>query len=117
MSDERDWWRGAVIYQIYPRRFLDSNGDAISPPNNWQSVFTIPARTWDARRQQYYMHNFLAQQPDLNLHNVEVQDALLDVARFRLDRGIAERVTVPGRLDGYSGYLAVHRDSVADRQQ
>ncbi len=43
---------------------------------------------WDARRGQYYLHNFLAEQPDLNLHNPAVQDALLDVARFWLDRGV-----------------------------
>jgi len=59
-----------------------------SPPNNWQSVFGGPAWTWDARRQQYYLHNFLSSQPDLNLHNSEVQDALLSVAKFWLDRGV-----------------------------
>ena len=193
---KQEWWRGAVIYQIYPRSFLDTNGDGIgdlkgiaekldyiadlgvdgfwispffkspmidfgydvsdyrdvdpmfgtlddfdrlvarahelglkviidqvyshtsdrhawfeesrqsrenpksdwyiwadakkdgSPPNNWQSVFGCPAWTWDARRQQYYMHNFLPEQPDLNLHNLEVQNALLEVARFWLERGV-----------------------------
>ncbi|MBA4748187.1 MAG: alpha-glucosidase [Sphingopyxis sp.] len=59
-----------------------------TPPNNWQSVFGGPAWTWDARRGQYYMHNFLAQQPQLNLHNPAVQDALLSVAKFWLDRGV-----------------------------
>ena len=59
-----------------------------SPPNNWQSVFVGPAWTWDARREQYYQHNFLAAQPDLNLHNPAVQEALLDVARFWLRRGV-----------------------------
>lgn len=59
-----------------------------SPPNNWQSVFGGPAWTWDARRQQYYMHNFLSSQPQLNGHNPAVQDALLAVARFWLDRGV-----------------------------
>lgn len=59
-----------------------------SPPNNWQSVFGGPAWTWDARRCQYYMHNFLPSQPQLNVHNREVQDALLDVARFWLERGV-----------------------------
>jgi alpha-glucosidase len=59
-----------------------------SPPNNWQSVFGGAAWQWDGRRRQYYLHNFLAEQPDLNLHNREVQDALLDVARFWLDRGV-----------------------------
>lgn len=59
-----------------------------SPPNNWQSVFGGPAWTWDARRGQYYLHNFLPQQPDLNIHNTDVQDALLDVARFWFERGV-----------------------------
>ncbi|HEU4960488.1 MAG TPA: alpha-glucosidase [Sphingomonas sp.] len=59
-----------------------------SPPNNWQSVFGGPAWTWDARRGQYYMHNFLGAQPQLNVRNPAVQDALLDVARFWLDRGV-----------------------------
>ncbi|MEO5326244.1 alpha glucosidase [Mesorhizobium sp. CC13] len=193
---DRDWWRGAVIYQIYPRSFQDSNGDGIgdlkgiisrlphiaalgadavwispffkspmkdfgydisdyldidpmfgtladfdamiaeahrlglkvmidgvishtsdlhpwfkesrssrdnakadwyvwadarpdgSPPNNWLSIFGGSAWQWDTRRMQYYLHNFLAEQPDLNFHNRDVQDALLDVTRFWLDRGV-----------------------------
>jgi alpha-glucosidase len=196
MERDTEWWRGAVIYQIYPRSFADTNGDGIgdlpgitqkldyvaslgvdaiwlspfftspmkdfgydvadycdvdpifgtladfdalinkahglglkiiidqvyshtsdqhawfaqsrssrdnakadwyvwadpkadgSPPNNWQSVFGGPAWTWDARRKQYYMHNFLAQQPQMNMHNREVQDAALGVAKFWLDRGV-----------------------------
>lgn len=59
-----------------------------SPPSNWQSVFGGPAWTWDARRGQYFMHNFLSSQPQLNVHLPAVQDALLDVARFWLDRGV-----------------------------
>lgn len=59
-----------------------------SPPTNWQSVFGGPAWTWDARRKQYYMHNFLSSQPQLNVRNPEVQDALLSVAKFWMDRGV-----------------------------
>jgi len=59
-----------------------------SPPNNWQANFHGPSWTWDGRRRQYYLHNFLPSQPDLNLHNADVQDACLDVARFWLDRGV-----------------------------
>ena len=59
-----------------------------SPPTNWQSVFGGPAWTWDARRGQYYLHNFLSSQPQLNLHNSEVQDAILGVMRFWLERGV-----------------------------
>ncbi|WP_374763485.1 alpha-glucosidase [Yunchengibacter salinarum] len=59
-----------------------------SPPNNWQSLFGGPAWTWDARRKQYYLHNFLSRQPDLNVRNPDVQEALLATARFWLDRGV-----------------------------
>ena len=59
-----------------------------TPPTNWQAVFGGPAWTWDARRQQYYMHNFLPAQPQLNVRNPQVQDALLATARFWLERGV-----------------------------
>ncbi len=51
-------------------------------------MFGGPAWTWDARRGQYYLHNFLTSQPQLNLHNPEVQDAVLGVMRFWLERGV-----------------------------
>jgi len=59
-----------------------------TPPCNWQSVFGGPAWTWDARRRQYYMHTFLKEQPQLNMHNPAVQDAVLGAARFWLERGV-----------------------------
>ena len=196
LKKDPDWWRGAVIYQIYPRSYQDSNGDGVgdlpgiarrlphiaglgvdaiwispfftspmkdfgydvsdycdvdpmfgsladfdqviatahalglkvmidlvlshtsdqhpwfqesrnsrdnakadwyvwadpkpdgTPPNNWLSIFGGPAWQWDARREQYYLHNFLVSQPDLNFHTPDVQAALLDVARFWLARGV-----------------------------
>ncbi len=59
-----------------------------TPPNNWLSMFGGPAWTWEPRREQYYFHNFLPAQPDLDLHNSEVQSALLDTCRFWLERGV-----------------------------
>lgn len=59
-----------------------------TPPNNWQATFGGPSWTWNPRRRQYYLHDFLSEQPDLNYWNGEVQDAILDVARFWLDRGV-----------------------------
>ncbi len=196
LSADKDWWRGAVIYQIYPRSYQDSNGDGIgdlkgitarlqhiadlgadaiwispfftspmkdfgydvsnyvdvdpmfgsladfdgmiaeahrlgvrimidlvmshssdqhpwfvesrssrvnpkadwyvwsdpkpdgTPPNNWLSIFGGSAWHWDPTRMQYYLHNFLTSQPDMNLHNPEVQDALLAATRFWLERGV-----------------------------
>ncbi|MEM6477535.1 MAG: alpha-amylase family glycosyl hydrolase [Pseudomonadota bacterium] len=59
-----------------------------SVPNNWQSVFGGPAWEWEPRRRQYYLHNFLTEQPDLNLWNPAVQEALLADMRFWLERGV-----------------------------
>ena len=59
-----------------------------SPPNNWQSWMGGPAWRWEPRRRQYHLHNFLPEMPDLNFHCPAVQDAVLDLARFWLDRGV-----------------------------
>ena len=58
-----------------------------TPPNNWLSVFGGSAWQWDARRKQYYFHNFLSQQPDMNFHNADVQDFHIANMRFWLERG------------------------------
>ena len=59
-----------------------------TPPNNWLSIFGGPSWTWDSSRRQYYLHNFLKEQPDWNFHNPDVQDFLLGCMRFWLDRGV-----------------------------
>ncbi|PKP83597.1 MAG: alpha-glucosidase [Alphaproteobacteria bacterium HGW-Alphaproteobacteria-18] len=90
-SDEHAWFAESRASRKNPKAdwfvWRDARPDG-TPPNNWQSVFGGPAWTWDARRGQYFMHNFLGSQPQLNVHNPEVQDALLAVAKFWLDRGV-----------------------------
>jgi alpha-glucosidase len=59
------------------------------PPTNWISRFDgESAWTWDEHTQQYYLHSFLPEQPDLNWRNPEVRAAMLDVMRFWFDRGV-----------------------------
>jgi alpha-glucosidase len=67
--------------------WADAKPDGTAP-NNWLSIFGGPAWEWDSTRKQYYLHNFLASQPDLNFHNPDVQDALLETVRFWLERGV-----------------------------
>lgn len=90
-SDQHPWFEESRQDKTNPKAdwyvWSDPKPEG-SPPSNWQSVFGGPAWEWDARRQQYYFHNFLVSQPDLNVHNMEVQDALLAVAKFWLDRGV-----------------------------
>lgn len=59
-----------------------------SPPNNWLGRFGGVAWEWGSQRRQYYLHNFIVEQPDLNLHHPEVQEAILEVARFWLKLGV-----------------------------
>ena len=59
-----------------------------NPPNNWLAVFGGSSWQWDTRRKQYYLHNFLASQPDMNFHHPDVQQAHLDSLRFWLERGV-----------------------------
>ena len=89
-SDQHAWFTASRASRDNPQAdwyvWSDPKPDG-SPPSNWQSVFGGPAWTWDARRRQYYLHNFLASQPQLNVHNPAVQEALLSVAQFWLERG------------------------------
>src|SRR4029453_4342597 len=64
-------------------------GTPDKPPNNWVAAFTGgPAWTWDEATGQWYLHQFLPEQPDLNWANPEVVEAIHDVMRFWLDRGV-----------------------------
>jgi alpha-glucosidase len=90
-SDKHPWFRESRVSKTNARAdwyvWVDPNKDG-TPPNNWPSVFGGRAWEWNPARRQYYLHNFLTSQPDLNFHNPAVQDAVLDVMRFWLERGV-----------------------------
>ncbi|UIJ45145.1 alpha-glucosidase family protein [Sphingomonas cannabina] len=90
-SDVHGWFLESRSDRTNPKAdwyvWADAKSDG-GPPNNWQSVFGGPAWTWDARRRQYYLHNFLSSQPQLNVRNPAVQQALIEVGCFWLDRGV-----------------------------
>lgn len=90
-SDRHPWFRESRVSRTNARAdwyvWADPKKDG-SPPNNWPSVFGGRAWEWNPSRGQYYFHNFLTSQPDLNFHNKAVQDAVLDVMRFWLERGV-----------------------------
>ena len=90
-SDQHDWFSQSRRDRTNPLHdwyvWADAKPDG-TPPNNWLSIFGGSAWQWDPRREQYYLHNFLTSQPDLNFHTPAVQDALLDVAHFWLKRGV-----------------------------
>jgi len=90
-SNEHPWFLESRSSHDNPKAdwyvWADAKPDG-TPPTNWLSTFGGTAWTWDPIREQYYLHNFLAEQPDLNWYNPEVRQAILDVARFWLDMGV-----------------------------
>jgi alpha-glucosidase len=90
-SDQHPWFGESSFSRDNAKAdwyvWADAKPDG-SPPNNWLSVFGGSAWEWHTARKQYYLHNFLTSQPDLNFHNPAVQDAVLDAMRFWLDRGL-----------------------------
>jgi alpha-glucosidase len=91
-SDRHPWFVDARSSRTAEHRdwyvWADAKPDG-SPPNNWRSSFGGPAWTWDEGTGQFYLHNFLAEQPDLNWWNPDVGDAFDEILRFWLDRGVA----------------------------
>jgi alpha-glucosidase len=91
-SDQHPWFLDSRSSRSATHRdwyvWADPKPDG-SPPNNWLSVFGGPAWTFDPRTGQYYLHNFLPQQPDLNWWNPQVRDGFDDIYHFWCDRGVA----------------------------
>lgn len=116
-SDQHEWFQksrrreeGYDDWYIWHPGHKDEHGNN-HPPNNWASVFSIPQRKarergemnwlrddewtppisawkWDDVREEFYMHSFAVEQPDLNWSNPYVREAMKDAMRFWLDRGV-----------------------------
>jgi len=90
-SDQHAWFKQSRVSRDNDKAdwyvWADPLPDG-SPPTNWHSHFGGPAWEFDPQRGQYYMHNFLTSQPDLNFHNQDVVDAIMETCKFWLDRGL-----------------------------
>ena len=91
-SSKHPWFEESASSRDDPKRdwylWRDAAPDG-GPPNNWQSSSGGgPAWEWHEPTGQYYMHQFLAAQPDLNWRNPDVRDAVLDAMRFWFDKGV-----------------------------
>jgi alpha-glucosidase len=90
-SDQHPWFVESRSSRDSPKRswYRWHDGSPDKPPNNWPAAFgSGPAWTWDEATEQWYLHTFLPQQPDLNWDEPEVVAAMHDVLRFWLDRGV-----------------------------
>ncbi len=88
-SEEHTWFcdESKKDWYVWANAKYDGEGGN-TPPNNWASVFGGSAWEWSDKYEQYYLHNFLKQQPDLNFHNAEVRAEMLDICKFWLDKGV-----------------------------
>ncbi len=90
-SHEHPWFQESRSSRDNPKAdwytWRDAKPDG-SPPNNWVAVFGGSAWEWDETRQQYYLHMFLKEQPDLNWRNPEVKAEMLDTIRFWMAKGV-----------------------------
>lgn len=83
-NPKKDWyiWKDPII------TVAEDGSEHRDPPNNWRSIFGVPAWTWCEERQQYYLHTFAKQQPDINWENPDVRKALYDIANFWIRKGV-----------------------------
>nr|XP_014097351.2 maltase A2 isoform X1 [Bactrocera oleae] len=93
-SDECEWFQKSIRredgyddFYIWEDGKIDHETGKRVPPSNWVSVFSGPMWTWNEQRQQYYLHQFLPKQPDLNFSNPMVRDHMQEVLKFWVDRG------------------------------
>jgi alpha-glucosidase len=92
-SDQHEWFQDALTSRTARYRdfyvWADPKDDG-SPPNNWLSVFGGES-AWELHEPtgQYYLHNFLKHQPDLNWWNDDVRNEFDDILKFWFERGIA----------------------------
>ena len=102
-SDRHPWFAASRSSRDDPRRdwyVWRTPSAGGGPPNNWESQFGGgPAWTLDAATGQYYLHTFLPEQPDLNWRNPAVREAMREVLRFWMRRGVdGFRVDVAHRI-------------------
>ncbi|KAJ2913186.1 hypothetical protein MD484_g7227, partial [Candolleomyces efflorescens] len=112
-SDEHEWFKESRSDKSNPKRDwyiwrpprYDSSGKR-QPPNNWKSIFQGSAWEYDEKTEEYYLHLYLAKQPDLNWDNAEVRDAVWKLMKFWLDRGCdgfrLDAINVLSKVEGLS---------------
>ncbi len=90
-SDQHPWFLESRSSKQNPKRdwyIWHDPKKGLAPPNNWQSKFGGSVWEYDQHTRQYYYHTFFAEQPDLNWENPEVRQAIQNICRFWLDRGV-----------------------------
>ncbi|EPX72886.1 maltase alpha-glucosidase Mal1 [Schizosaccharomyces octosporus yFS286] len=94
-SDQHDWFKESRSSKTNPKRDwyiwrpakYNKDGKRL-PPNNWRSYFDTSAWEWDEATEEYYLHLWAPEQPDINWESPELRKAVYDIVRFWLERGV-----------------------------
>jgi alpha-glucosidase len=99
-NPKRDWyiWRHPAPLRLPP--FSPKIGGVRGVPNNWQASFGGKAWEYDPHTNEYYLHLFTKEQPDVNWRNPQVRKAQLEAFHFWLERGVDGF-----RLDVFNAYF------------
>lgn len=109
-SDQHPWFIESCSSKENPKRdwYIWKNPKEGKEPNNWRSYFSPSVWEFDSKTGQYYMHSFAVEQPDLNWENLEVREAIYQMMRFWLDKGIdGFRLDVINLLAKRKGFQSV----------
>lgn len=120
-SNQHPWFQAALADRESPCReyymFKKPAADG-GPPNNWRSIFGGSAWTLDEASDEYYLHVFAKEQPDLNWENPRLRQELYDIIRFWLDRGVdgfrMDAITYIKKEAGFPSFEADGPDGLAD---
>ncbi|MBM7649501.1 oligo-1,6-glucosidase [Bacillus ectoiniformans] len=106
-SDQHPWFLESKSSKDHPKRdwYIWKDPRDGKEPNNWRSYFAPSAWEYDEQTNQYYMHSFAVEQPDLNWENKEVRHAIYDMMRYWLDKGIdgfrMDVINLLAKVDGF----------------
>ncbi len=107
-SNQHPWFQESRSSKENPKRdwYIWKNPSPEGgPPNNWRSYFTPSTWEYDEKTGQYYFHSFAVEQPDLNWRNPEVREAIFDMMKFWLDKGIdgfrMDVINLLAKLEGF----------------
>ncbi|KAI4501732.1 hypothetical protein M0802_003067 [Mischocyttarus mexicanus] len=92
-SHEHEWFKKSIKkIKPYDEYYIWKNATYVNgqrrPPNNWLSVFGGSAWEWNEERGQYYFHQFVAGQPDLNYRSKALDQEMKNVLSFWMNRGV-----------------------------
>lgn len=89
-SDQHEWFKESLKGKDNPYHdyYIWRKGKGKNPPNNWSATFPGPAWEYNEELDEYYLHLFAVEQPDLNMDNPKVREEVKDIMRFWLDMGV-----------------------------